>query len=169
MTKAKKIILSTVISVFTLGGLVTYAMAGGSSCGKHGGMHGKKIERMVERMSSKLDLTSDQKTKLEAVKVMMQTNMEERRQQQRPAQAMMSLLGEDMLDQEKAIAMINERAQKMQDKAPEMIKTIAAFTDTLNAEQRAKVQKMMERFTKHRGMRGHHGKHHEKEQQQSAE
>lgn len=154
MTKTKKFIIGTLISVVTLGGLVTYASAG-KHCGERGGMHGKKAEFMIKRISSKLDLNDAQKQKLEAVKTTMMEQMKSH-QENHPKQKIKELLSAPKLDQEKAVSMVNERSEKMKQAAPKMIATIAEFTDSLNAEQRAEMQKMMEKFGKHRGK--HFGK-----------
>jgi len=63
MTRTKKIVLGTLISIVTLGGLISYA-APGHHCGKFGGMNGDKAEFIVSRISSKLDLNDEQKLNL---------------------------------------------------------------------------------------------------------
>jgi Spy/CpxP family protein refolding chaperone len=153
MTKSKKIILASVLSVLTLGGFAAYA-GGGDNCGfgKHGfGMHdpAKRGEFMVKRMTHKLDLNNAQVANLKAVQQLFANHHKEKKAQK--GGELLSLLDAPALDQAQALHILQSRGEERKAKAPEMIATIATFTDSLSNEQRAKLKETLQRFPRRGG------------------
>ena len=146
MTKRKKIILASVLSILTLGGFAAYA--GGESCGfgKHGGMHdpAKRGEFMLKRMTHKLDLNQAQVANLKAVQQLFVNHHEEKKAKKG---GLLSLLDAPSLDQAQALHVLESRGEERKAKAPEMIAAVAAFTDSLSNEQRAKLKETLQRFS----------------------
>ena len=146
MNKAKKIIIASLISLGTLGGLTSNAMAFGGH-GKDGTM---RADFIVYRISSKLDLNDDQKTKLESLKTTI-TDLIQARKESNSRDKAKELLSASVLDQEKALALLGERQTKTLETAPSVIAVLATFTDSLTEEQRTKLLEAMEKFGKHQG------------------
>lgn len=163
MTKSKKILLASALSVLTLGGFAAYA-GSGENCGfsKHGfGMHGmhseKRAEMMVNRMQKRLDLTPVQVTHLKAVQQFFVAHHKEKAGTTKGA--LLSLLDAPSLDQAQALQLLQSRGEERKAQAPTMIAAVATFTDSLNNEQRAKLKKTLT----HLSRRGGFGKRHDNE------
>ncbi len=151
MTKTSKIVIGALISVVTLGGLVSYASPG-SHFGKFGGMNEKKAAFIIERISSKLDLNDLQKQNLVALKDVLKAKRENH-QQDNQREELKNLLSAPVLDETKVLAMVEAKALKIQQVAPTIVSAIANFTNSLNAEQRSEMISMADNFKKHRGGR----------------
>ena len=156
MTKTKKIIVGTLISVVTLGGLITYASPG-EFCGRSGGMSEKKIEFIIDRVSSKLDLDAVQKQNLIALKDTVKAQRALHKKQN-PREELAKLLSASVLDEAKVLTMLEARTTQLNLAAPSIVTAVANFTNSLNDEQRAKIVKMMNKFAERRG--GRFGRHH---------
>lgn len=159
MTKVKKIIAGTLISLVTLGGAMAYA-TDGAFFGKFGGMNGARADFMVNRVSSKLDLTAVQKQNLIALKDTIKTQRESY-QKNNSHSELLELLSTPVLDESKVLSMLEERTNIIRQAAPNVVTAIANFTNSLSDEQRANIQKMAKKFKEHRGNHaggrfGHH-------------
>lgn len=150
MTKVKKIVIGTLISIVTLGGLIACASPGHH--GKFGGMNADKAEFIVSRISSKLDLNEVQKQNLESLK---DTILEQKKlakgDNNDPRETVKALLSQPVLDEAKVQSLVEERTTRVHLAAPKVISALANFTNSLNDEQRAEIIKMVDKFGKHRG------------------
>jgi len=144
MNKVKTIIIGTVVSLGIVAGLATTASAYRYGGGMYNG--GKS-----EFLANYLNLNEVQKQNLENLQTTM-TKERETHQENHPREKIMELLSEPKLDQEKALAILEERSTEIKKSAPKVIAAIAAFTDSLDDDQRAKLKEVMERFGKYRGM-----------------
>lgn len=156
MTKTKKIIIGTIISAVTLGGVAAYASPDGCG-GKHrGGMMHKGGDFIAKR----LNLDETQKQNLENLRKTMREQMEANHADTKPREEISALLSEPTLDQTKLLALMEERATKMKASAPTVVAAIATFTNSLSNEQRADMQAMMKKFGERRKgrMKGGMGK-----------
>jgi Spy/CpxP family protein refolding chaperone len=142
MNKVKKIIIGTVVSLGIVGGLASYATA------YHGGMRNC---HKSEFLAKHLNFNEVQKQNLENLKTTIAAE-KKAHHENHPREKIMELLSEPKLDQEKALAILNERFTAIQTSAPKVIAAMATFTDSLADDQRAKLKGMIERFGKHRGM-----------------
>lgn len=140
MTKTKKIIIGTIISVVTLGGGVA-AYASPDGCG---GMHKGGF------MAKRLNLTEDQKQNLANIKTTIREQVKVNHGETKPLENISALLSQPTLDQNKVLSMLEERTTKIKASAPTVVSAIATFTDSLTNEQRAKMQKMMKKFGERR-------------------
>ncbi len=139
MKTATKIIVITATAAAIAFGANAYAHRG---AGHHG-------DKMVSRIVKKLDLDDSQTAALKALQVEIQetrtlvkgdtTNMKEQINQ---------MIGAESFDQGAALTMINQRAEAFQANAPELVAATGTFFDSLNPDQKAKVQKFLD-----------HGKH----------
>ena len=148
MKKSTKIIIAALTALGLSGGVFAY--------GKHN--HWRmdpqdKAEFVVEKAAKKLDLNESQKGNLKAladdVLVLMQEVRANREMQMKEVQQM---LAEPVLDQARALQMIQQKTQAINDKAPAAIASLAVFLDSLNAEQKAQLQDFMD---DHRGRHRH--------------
>ena len=155
MTKTKKIIVGAVISVVTLGGLISYA-APGEHFGKFGGMNEERAEFMINRISSKLDLSDVQKQNLVALKDVLKAQRETHQQKSSPREEIMSLLSAPVLDETKVLTMLEGRTTQLNLAAPTVVSAIANFTNSLNAEQKEQLKGFMDKIAKHRRGFGKH-------------
>jgi Spy/CpxP family protein refolding chaperone len=150
MTKRKKIILASVLSVLTLGGFAAYAGAG-EHCGF--GMHGfnseKRADFMVKRMTHKLDLNEAQVTNLTGVQQLFSQHFKENKTKK--GGELLSLLDAPSLNQAQALHIMQNRGEERKAKAPEVIAAIAQFTDSLSNEQRAQLKEMLQHFSRRAG------------------
>ncbi len=163
MTTTKKVLLGALISIVTLGGLISYA-APGHHYGKFGGMNGEKAEFMVSRISSKLDLNDEQKLNLVSLK---DTILEQKQKHkgESPRDILKTLMAEPVLDESALLNIAEERTIAMNQAIPQVVTALATFTNSLSNEQRAEIVKLAEKFGKHR--RGHFGKGHRKQIEES--
>ena len=149
MTKTKKVVIGALISLVTLGGLITYASPG-ESCGRHGGMNEKRAAFIVNRISDKLDLNDVQKQNLITLKNTLKAQKEKLKEGSQK-EALMALLAADALDETKVLAMMDERITQFRSAAPTVVSAIADFTNSLNSEQRDAIRDFAEKMQKHRG------------------
>lgn len=155
MTKRKKIILASALSILTLGGFAAYANAG-DHCGfgQHGfGMQGFNPEKragfMIKRMTHKLDLNEAQVTNLTAVQQLFSQHFKEKKAKK--GGELLSLLDAPSLDQAQALHIMQGRSEERKAKAPEVIAAIARFTDSLSNEQRAELKDTLQNFSRRAG------------------
>ncbi len=146
MKKSTKIILSSVTTITLILGASGYAVA------KHfGGGHGMMGDYMIYKLDRQLELTDTQVDQLEAIQEYVKTKRAEHKKEDHKAK-IKALLSQPVLDQQQVISMIDEKMQVLRGNAPEMVSKIAAFTDSLSAEQRTKLLGMMDKM----GQRDHH-------------
>ena len=151
--KIKKIIIATLISVGTLGGLTSYAMAFGHESHDKQGISKEgniRADFMVYRLSSKLDLSDIQKAHLDTLKSTI-IDLVKTRKEQKPREKVRELLAEPVLDQQKALELLGDHQAKVLASAPSVIAAVATFTDSLTEEQRATLLELIQKFGRHPG------------------
>jgi len=146
MKKSTKIIIAAVTALGLSGGVFAY--------GKHN--HWRmdpedKAEFVVEMATKKLDLNESQRGNLEVLAGDMLALMQEvRGSREMHMQEVQQMLAEPVLDQTRALQMIQEKTQTINDKAPAAIASLAVFLDSLNGEQKAELQAYMDDHRSHR-------------------
>lgn len=138
MSKLKKIIIGTVVSIVTLGGLI--------ACG--GPDHHKGFAEKSNFLAKRLDLNEDQKQKMESLFTTIKAEIQGHKDEH-PKQKIIALLAEPKLNQNAALAMLEQRTNKIKESAPKVIASIAEFTNSLNNEQRAQVQELLAKGRPH--------------------
>jgi len=147
MNKVTKILIGTVATLGLIAGAGAYA-------GKHFG-HGMKGEFMIYKLEKELDLSTEQVNQLTQIQSYMKAKREAH-DRQAGKEKLITLLKAPQLDQAAALDMMDQKMQTIRGQAPEMLEKIAAFTDGLNAEQRAELLEMIERFSGKMEKRRHH-------------
>jgi protein CpxP len=107
-------------------------------------------QRIMDRVTEKLNLNEEQVAKLNGVKEALMTARKEIRKERTDKKSeLMALLDQPTLDQQKALALVNERGDAIKAQAPKVIAAVAAFYDSLSPEQqqtlRTTIQERMER------------------------
>ena len=69
-----------------------------------------------------------------------------------------SLLQEPSFNQARALEMVQQKTQTINEKAPLVVASLAVFLDSLSAEQKTELQDFIEHVRSHRG-HGHHHHH----------
>lgn len=149
MKKSTKILIATSLILGISGSVFAF--------GKHGqwGMSPEdKAEFMTERVTEKLNLNESQQQNLQVlvgeVLAFMQGMRAERETHKTQIQEM---IAEPVLDQGRALQMIETKTQLVSEKAPVMIASLASFLDSLDTAQKTQLQGFIAK-----GM--HHGRRH---------
>jgi periplasmic protein CpxP/Spy len=100
--------------------------------------------KVIERVSSKLDLTADQKQRLNALADKLHEQRLALRGKTDPRADVKSLIAGDKFDRTKAQAMVGEKTAALNTRSPEVIAAFGDFYDSLNTAQQAKVRDFME-------------------------
>ena len=148
MKRNTKIIFAVVTAITVVSGTVAIA----------GGGHGRIGERMVSKLTKKLDLTEQQATALDSLKLEIQeTRNLMRGNLDSQSQTIKELVSAETFDQGAALEMITARTTALQTQAPELVAAAAAFFDVLDNEQKQELSDMMNRFSERRGGRHDRG------------
>jgi len=146
MKKSTKIIIAALTALGLSGGVFAY--------GKHSSWKMNpedKAEFMVEMATKKLDLNESQRQNLDQLAADMVGLMQEvRASRESHMQDIQQMLAEPVLDQTKALQLIQQKTQAVNDRAPTVIASLALFLDSLNTEQKAELQSYMNDHRKHR-------------------
>jgi Spy/CpxP family protein refolding chaperone len=130
MKTATKWIIASVGGIAVIS---TLAVAGPGFRDRGPGMFG---EWMIERMTRNLELNEAQVAKLNGVKDAIADARDKMRENRKEKQdAVLALLEQPTLDQEKAMALLTERGETLKGEAPKVIAAIAGFYDSLNPQQ----------------------------------
>ena len=127
--------------------------------GKHGdwGMTpAEKAEFVSERVTKKLDLDSQQQQKFDdlanlVVEIMQQASATREHQVSEISQ----LLEDPSFNQARALELIQQKTQLVNEKAPLVIGSLAVFVDSLNSDQKQELQEFMQRRHRHGHGHGH--------------
>lgn len=146
MTKCRKFLLASVLSVFTLGSITAIASPGNRfGFGIQSFNPEKRVELILKHITSQLELNETQVAKLKAVQ--QQFAAQHRAMKLKYRDQFLSLLDAPKLNQSQALSLLQSRGEQMQKNAPEMIAAIAEFTDSLSNEQRAKLKQMLKQLS----------------------
>lgn len=134
-------------------------LAGSSSIvyafSKHGdwGMTpAEKVEFVSERVSRKLDLTEAQQLKFVALAESVVAAMNDvRPARQQQMTEVSELLNQPVFDQARALQMVQQKTQLVNDRAPALIASLGEFVDSLNPEQKQQLGEFLQhRHQRHR-------------------
>jgi hypothetical protein len=146
MRKSTKIIAITTLII----GLSTAAF-GFSSIGHWKLTAAEKAELVTDRVANKLELTESQKIQLSSLTDDILGLAGEIQDAKNGHKVLVQqLLSEPTLDQSKALEMIRQTTQIINNKAPETIASLANFLDSLDANQKAELEGFVEQKMKHK-------------------
>jgi len=145
MKKSTKIIIAALTVLGISGSVFAY--------GKHN--HWKmapedKAEFMVEMATKKLDLDESQRQNLQALSGDMLALMQSiRASRELQMQEIQQMIAEPVLDQTKALQIVQEKTQAINQQAPAVIASLALFMDSLSVEQKMEIQSFMDEHRQH--------------------
>ena len=130
--------------------------------GKHGdwGMTpAEKAEFVSERVTKELGLDSQQQQKFdELANLVVEIMQQAKAGREEQVSEISQLLEDPSFNQARALELIQQKTQLVNEKAPLVIGSLAVFVDSLNSEQKQELQEFMQR----RHSRGHgHGYGHD--------
>ncbi|MFP8835562.1 Spy/CpxP family protein refolding chaperone [Hydrogenophaga sp. XSHU_21] len=131
----------------------TVLVGGLSACGRHHEHGPASAERIsewrgkaIERVSGRLDLSAEQRQKLEVLAdklIAQRTAMVG--QGGDPRTEMKALVAGEKFDRARALNLLDEKTRVLQVGTPEVIEALANFYDSLNPTQQAEVREFMEK------------------------
>ena len=138
------------IAVFSVG--IFAVMAG---CGHHFAHKTpqERADRIVKSISDELKLNDAQLAKLNALKdELLAVRGESRKKLGAIPKTVEELLSQPTLDQARVLAMVKERTQEVNDKAPQIVAAFAGFYDSLTPAQQKKLHdEFTERMERYQG------------------
>lgn len=153
MKKSTKILITTGLILGISSGVFAYGQK------NHWGITPEdKLEFISERVTRKLDLNEIQQANLQSLASEVLDLMNEMHASREAHKAQIqAMLSEPVLDQVKALNLIQTKTSQLTDKAPAVIASLAAFLDSLDVEQKAKLQQFVDQRMNHRHRHGDHG------------
>ena len=120
---------------------------------KHGdwGMSSaEKVEFISERVTRKLDLDDVQRQKFtELVELVNDTLQEVKPGREQRLDEITSLLEDPSFNQARALELVQQKTQLVNEKAPLVIASLASFLDTLSIEQKQQLREFMQQRHEH--------------------
>ena len=146
MKKSTKIIAVTVLALGVTTGVFAYGAHSGWKMSPE-----KKAEYMTDMITENLELSRLQQENLKALSVTVLDMMNDVRSNRgEHMELVQQFLSEPTMDQARALQMIQQKTQMINDKAPQVIASIAGFLDSLDSEQKQELREhMAERMSRH--------------------
>ena len=122
----------------------------------HWGMSpGEKVEFVTERVTKKLGLDSQQQENFSNLaQTVAQLMMDAKATREQQVNEIGTLLQDPSFNQARALELVQQKTQKINENAPLVITSLAVFLDSLNAEQKSQLQDFIKN---HRGHHRHKG------------
>jgi len=112
----------------------------------------EKVEFVTERATRKLNLDSQQRQRFnELAETVAQIMLDARGSRQQHVDELGELLQDSSFNQARMMEMVQQKTQMINEKAPLVISTLAAFLDSLNAEQKQQLQDFLQNHRHHHG------------------
>lgn len=139
MKKSTKIIAVTVLTLGVTSGVLAYGAHKSWNMSPE-----KKAEYVTEKITENLELDVIQQENLRALSVTLLDLLEDVRSSRNEHREMvLQLLSESTMDQAKVLQMVQQTTQMINDRAPQIIASIAGFLDSLDSEQKKELREHM--------------------------
>ncbi|MCU7846150.1 MAG: Spy/CpxP family protein refolding chaperone [Candidatus Thiodiazotropha sp. (ex Monitilora ramsayi)] len=138
------------ISIFTIAALVL------GGCAHRYKTPEQRADYFTEKIAKKLDLNDEQKVKLDMMKdelLAVREEMQGKREEAR--NTVHDLLSAPVIDQDKAVALVNSHVEDISAQAPRIIAALAGFWESLTPEQQTKVREKLEKHFENNGRWSH--------------
>ena len=120
---------------------------------KHGDWHmtpEEKVEFVSDRVTKKLNLDSEQQQNFSHLaEIMAQIMIDARATKQHHIEEIGTLLQDPSFNQARALEMVQQKTQIINEKAPLVISSLAVFLDSLNGEQKQQLQEFIQNHRNH--------------------
>ena len=116
----------------------------------------EKVEFVTDRVTSKLDLDSQQQenfSKLAQTVAQLMLDAKASREQQ--VNEIGALLQDPSFNQARALEMVQQKTQMINENAPLVVNSLAVFLDSLNVEQKQQLQDFIKNHRRHHRHQGH--------------
>jgi len=146
MKKSTKIIAVTVLALGVTSGVMAY---GAHSAWKTSPE--EKAEYLTEKITDNLELDVIQQQNLKALSVtLLEVFQDVRSNRNEHREMVQQLLSEPTMDQIKVLQMVQQKTQLINDRAPQLIASLAGFLDSLDSEQKKELREHMgEHMSRH--------------------
>ena len=115
----------------------------------------EKVDFVTERVTKKLELDSQQQQNFtQLAQTVAQIMMEARATRAQHFTEIETLLEEPSFNQARALELVQQKTQMVNEKAPLVISSLAVFLDSLTVEQKQELQGFLEHRHKHHHRRG---------------
>lgn len=149
MKLSTRIITAVLLVVGSSGAVYAF-----SKHGNWGMTPAEKAEFVSERVTKKLDLDSQQQQNFDELANLVVDIMQQAKAGREDQVSEISQLLEDpSFNQARALELIQQKTQLVNEKAPLVIGSLAVFIDSLNSDQKQELQEFMQR--RHRHGHGH--------------
>ena len=119
----------------------------------------EKADFVTERVSKKLELDAAQRQNFsELANLVTGIVAEARADKREQIDELSSMIEQPSFDQARALELVQQKTGMINQKAPQIIASLAIFLDSLNATQKQQLQEFIEHRHRHQG---HHGNRHE--------
>lgn len=149
MKLSTRIITAVLLVVGSSGAVYAF-----SKHGNWGMTPAEKAEFVSERVTKKLDLDSQQQQKFDELANLVVDIMQQAKAgREDQVNEISQLLEDPSFNQARALELIQQKTQLVNEKAPLVIGSLAVFIDSLNSDQKQELQEFMQR--RHRHGHGH--------------
>ena len=150
MKRSTLLIILALIAVGGTGAVYAY--------GKHGHWHmtpEEKVELVTDRVSKKLELNSQQRQNFVGLaEAVAQIMIDARSSKAQHLAEISQLLEEPSFNQARAMEMVQQKTDMIDNKAPLLVSQLAIFLDSLTTEQKQKLRGYIEHHHEHHRHRG---------------
>lgn len=116
----------------------------------------ERAEWVIHKAKNKLNLTESQEAKLVDLKTtLMEIHKQKKAKHPEMRQQFMAMLDQPTLDQQVLLSKFDEKVAEIRSHLPVVVAKLAAFYDSLDDEQRAKLKKLAEKHHKRHGHFSH--------------
>lgn len=145
MKLSTRIITAVLLIAGSSGAVYAY-----SKHGDWGMTHDEKVEFISERVTRKLDLDAEQRQKfVDMAELVAVTLQEIKPTRDERMQELTSMLEEPGFNQARALELIQQKTQLVNERAPLLITSLATFLDSLSAEQKQELQQFVQHRHQH--------------------
>ncbi len=110
----------------------------------------EKVEFVTDRVTQKLELDAQQQRNFtDLTELVVQIMLDAKASKVQQIDELKGLLQESSFNQAAALDLIQKKTQMVSEKAPLVISSLAVFLDSLNSEQKQKMQRFFENRRKH--------------------
>lgn len=151
MKLSTRIITAVLLVVGSSGAVYAF-----SKHGNWGMTPAEKAEFVSERVTKKLDLDSQQQQKFDELANLVVDIMQQAKAgREDQVNEISQLLEDPSFNQARALELIQQKTQLVNEKAPLVIGSLAVFIDSLNSDQKQELQEFMQRRHRHGHGHGH--------------
>ena len=110
----------------------------------------EKVEFVTDRVTQKLELNSEQQSNFtDLAELAVQIMLDAKTSKAQQIEEIKDMLNEPSFNQAAALELIQQKTQMINEKAPLVISSLAIFLDSLDNEQKQKMQEVIENHRKH--------------------